>query len=203
MSQELAKAEAAVAAEDIPTTVELVQEFVILREEDLVLAAEALGDIKARFNRLEAERKKMTVPILEFKAQVDSWFRPATTALQEAERILKMKMGEAKRVFDTARAMEAARKRNEAAAAVKADDMETALAAVAEAVEADAPVTVSGAQFREVWTFEITDPALVPNEYRIISPPEIGKAVKRGVREIPGVRIFQEHVVASVAPKKG
>lgn len=42
------------------------------------------------------------------------------------------------------------------------------------------------------WTFETTDASLVPREYLIVDESAIRKAIAAGVREIPGVRIFQE-----------
>lgn len=43
------------------------------------------------------------------------------------------------------------------------------------------------------WTYEITDPNLVPREYCDPAPSKLRAAVSSfGVREIPGVRIFEE-----------
>lgn len=47
---------------------------------------------------------------------------------------------------------------------------------------------------RKEWTFKIVDPDKVPNEYRVIDEKAIRKAVKAGIREIPGVEIFQDYI---------
>lgn len=44
----------------------------------------------------------------------------------------------------------------------------------------------------KVWTFEIVDPMNVPSQYCVPDPKLIRKAVRDGVREILGVRIFQD-----------
>ena len=44
-----------------------------------------------------------------------------------------------------------------------------------------------------VWTFEIEDTKKVPNGYKVINEKAIRAAVKAGVREIPGVRIYQDN----------
>lgn len=49
-----------------------------------------------------------------------------------------------------------------------------------------------GVQMR--WGFAITDPNQVPNGYWIIDESAIKKAVADGVREIPGVRIYEEAI---------
>jgi hypothetical protein len=45
---------------------------------------------------------------------------------------------------------------------------------------------------RKVWDFEIVDPALVPRLYLTVEEKLIREAIKAGVREITGVRIFQK-----------
>jgi hypothetical protein len=42
------------------------------------------------------------------------------------------------------------------------------------------------------WTFEITNAAAVPREYLIVDSVKIREAMRSGVRDIPGVRFFQE-----------
>ena len=47
---------------------------------------------------------------------------------------------------------------------------------------------------RKEWTFEITDPDLVPLKYRPVSEILIRKDVRAGLREIPGVRVYQDYI---------
>lgn len=49
---------------------------------------------------------------------------------------------------------------------------------------------VSG--IRTIWKFEVTDASKVPAQFMIVDESAIGKAVRGGTREIPGVRIFEE-----------
>lgn len=50
----------------------------------------------------------------------------------------------------------------------------------------------ASAHQRKVWSFEVTDSALVPNEYKLVDDALIRDAIKAGLRIIPGVRIFEE-----------
>lgn len=50
---------------------------------------------------------------------------------------------------------------------------------------------------RQVWKFEIENPDIIPDEYFSIDEQEIGRDVRVGVREIPGVRIYAETIVVA------
>lgn len=67
---------------------------------------------------------------------------------------------------------------------------------VAPVAKVEAPKAVrakSGvASTRSVWKFEITDPTHVPTEFLMVDEKKVRQAVKDGVREIAGVRIFEE-----------
>lgn len=45
---------------------------------------------------------------------------------------------------------------------------------------------------KKSWVFEVTDPTLVPKEFLVVEPKLIAEAVKNGVRNISGVKIFEE-----------
>lgn len=53
---------------------------------------------------------------------------------------------------------------------------------------------VSGA--KKVWTFTLKDESQVPREYLVVDEKKIREAIRAGVREIPGVEIFQDTQIA-------
>ncbi|MCL2029825.1 MAG: siphovirus Gp157 family protein [Deltaproteobacteria bacterium] len=65
-----------------------------------------------------------------------------------------------------------------------------------EAPPADPPKTVRSEEGTatevKTWAFKVTDPAAVPREYLAVDEKAIRKAVKDGIREIPGVEIFEK-----------
>jgi hypothetical protein len=73
------------------------------------------------------------------------------------------------------------------------------VAALAEVAPATRPSTVSGGIGRatdaKAWFFEITDEASVPPAYKVVDDSKIRKAIGAGVRDIPGVRIFEDIVI--------
>jgi uncharacterized membrane protein YqiK len=60
---------------------------------------------------------------------------------------------------------------------------------------------VSGISTRENWTFEITDPALIPREYLMIDESKIRGVVRalKDATNIPGVRAYSEKSIAARA----
>ncbi|SNR98981.1 hypothetical protein SAMN04488503_2214 [Humidesulfovibrio mexicanus] len=49
---------------------------------------------------------------------------------------------------------------------------------------------------RKVWKHEITDETQVPREYLMVDEAKVRQAVKQGVREIPGIRIYEHTEIA-------
>lgn len=76
----------------------------------------------------------------------------------------------------------------------------------------DAPVTVApvvlprdeqptGISYRDVWKFRITNPKLIPDQYKVIDEKAIGGVVRalKGETNIPGVEVYAEKTVAARA----
>jgi hypothetical protein len=64
-----------------------------------------------------------------------------------------------------------------------------------------APVaTVAGAvgtaTLRKVWTFEVLDLDQVPRAYLLLDEPRVREAIRLGLRELPGLRIFEREEIA-------
>jgi len=58
-------------------------------------------------------------------------------------------------------------------------------------------VTESGAMGgRKIWKWALEDFSKVPDEYKMLNESLIGKVVRAGMRNIPGIRIYEELVVA-------
>lgn len=65
---------------------------------------------------------------------------------------------------------------------------------------ATAPIEINqsgeNASVRMVWAFDIKDIAQIPSEYLILNEKAVREAIKAGVREIPGLKIYQKPTVA-------
>lgn len=129
---------------------------------------------------------------------------------REAERKAQEKAAADRRAAEEAaaagRAAEAAKLRASAAATEeKAAARVEALAVQASTVVAPVihrePPKVAGINTREVWKFEVTDPAAVPREYLSVDESKIRKVVGalKGDTRIAGVRVYSEKALASGA----
>lgn len=173
-----------------------IRTFTIETKEDLEFAAEILTDTKQSIKRLDDKRKEITDPMNKALKAANALFKPAITFYEECERLIKSKIVEAhKKAEDAARiALESA-----GAAAVEGDAgaLTTALQVHDAAVEFPA---ADGLQYRTSWKFEIMDEALIPREYMTPNLALIKGVVthKKGATEIPGVRVYEDKIVASV-----
>lgn len=166
---------------------------------------------KVELERLEAERKaKEATEALQRKLQAEAEeanrkaAEEARKRVEEEQRIKREKEEAEARERGAKKAeMEALAKKQEAErldAIRKAEEDAAKNAVVAPTVVA--PVvqeatrvtrTESGSAFsKQPWVFEVTDPAAVPREFLSVDEKKIRDAVRMGVREIVGVRIYQD-----------
>lgn len=183
---------------------------------DYRVAGDELQRVKAAQKRLDDLRKSFTKPLDQAKKAIMEFFRGPEEKLARAESGIKRAMIGYQEVEDRrrreaqAKADEAARKEREriqaqaakAAAAGKAERAEQlqqrASSVVAPLVQRETP-KVSGVQTREVWKFEVTDPAQVPREYLSVDESKIRRVVGalKGDTVIPGVRVYSEKAIAA------
>jgi hypothetical protein len=135
--------------------------------------------------RLEAQAREAERKARE-KAEADRKAAEAAAAAGRAEEAAKL----------AARAAATEEK-----AAAKADDLALRAATTVAAVIAREPPKVAGVSTREVWKFEITDPAAVPREYLVVDEARIRKVVQalKGDAKIAGVRVYAERQMAAGA----
>lgn len=86
-----------------------------------------------------------------------------------------------------------------AIAAEAAANLARAQAAAAAAIAAGKPAELSRsrgdlgavASLRRTWRYDLLDIAAVPREYLYLDPSRVNAAIKAGVRDVPGLRIFE------------
>ncbi len=52
------------------------------------------------------------------------------------------------------------------------------------------------ANFKLIWSFDVSDLSKVPAEFLLIDTKKVNEAIKSGVRDIPGLNIFQKPIVS-------
>jgi hypothetical protein len=186
------------------------------------LAVEAAAVLKD----LESLRKDAVAPIDAQRKQIQGLFASVAEPVEKAKRTLQAQLGawqaaenarirreqdEARKKVEAARLAEAAAKaailtagETEVDEAVAAANAAEAVRSKAEWAEAYVPPERHGLKsaegstyFRAEWTFEVCDPAAVPRAYCAPDVQAIRAAVRAGVREIEGVRIYQTQRAAT------
>ena len=170
---------------------------------DLKLATEDASLISKLKKALEEQRKKYVNPIREKLDSVNMAFKDFMAPLEGADRINREKMV----VFNTehlrirAEQEEVNRLRNEAAqkeAALNGGVISEPVNEVVVNPELKKVSTDLGTSgMRDNWVYEITDFALLSDEYKLPNTAALNALAKstKGTRNVPGVRIYNEPVV--------
>lgn len=176
------------------------------------------GFFRPALDKLDEARRSLTSSCSRYRAEQERIRREEEDRIRREQEAAARKAEEDRRAAE-ALALEAAKKAQEAAtsgdmlAQVEAEAEAEAAAEivsdatarsveVANAVSAAPTVAApakterldSGAKvtFAKRWSYEITNPNLVPREFCEPSPARIRAAVQAGAREMAGVRIFEE-----------
>jgi len=155
--------------------------------------AEAARALKEVAKAIEAARTKEKQQILADGRTVDGFFSGLSQPVKDA---IDKVVGAINR-FQSAklaaeRAATTAREKAEREAAALFDEP-TPMAAPVVAREAARVVSSGGAlaSASTKWTHEVLDPSLVPRNYLMVNDGAVKAAVAGGLRNIPGVRIFE------------
>jgi hypothetical protein len=146
---------------------------------DLADCEELLVLAKTRWKELEEMRTGATKPLNAGLRQINAWFKPVQGPLEQAERVLKAKIG--------------------AYVAAQMAAQAPAMVAVASGVPGAAlvvPPSHSHVSVKCVWKFRVTDAALVPRE--LCSPDEtkIAKSIwyantpHTPPKDVPGLEFY-------------
>jgi hypothetical protein len=180
-------------------------ELIVRDDQTLTTAGEMASQAKKLNKAIEDVRKVLVDAPNNYVKAINNLAKGLQTPLTDAETGLKRKIGTYQAQVELAR-REAELKAQEAARKLQAEIDAEAKAKGVEAPKVELPViptapsvirTAEGsASIRKVWKFQVEDAAQVPREYLIVNESAIRRAVANGVRQIPGVNIFEESTVA-------
>lgn len=185
---------------------ERAQGIAIVDEETDLEAAEFLSQVKTARKRWDELRHWFTDPLEAQKKAIIARFKASDAPLEQAEKIVG-----GKHIEWVRKQQEAARREQERLRRLAEARQARAEKKAEERGEEPPPVTIpmpsvqappktlhtsaGRVTTRTVWRFEVTDFDALPAEYKIADEVKLGKVVRAGVREIPGVRIYEEMVV--------
>jgi hypothetical protein len=175
-------------------------------------AADFAKDLKAAVNALDGTRTRIKKPVLHAQRLIDGEAKALSdrvmAAVAEVEArvttYLRAKEAEVRRAAELEAARLAAEAERLAAEALRVDGMITAETAIeafelagqanARALELTRTRGLGGALTALVdrWTYEVVDMAVMPRGYLMPNDAAIRGSIKAGVRDIPGLRIFND-----------
>lgn len=196
------------------------QHISIANDYDVSMATELLGQVKSRAKAIEALRVVIVQPLNDQVKKINNMFKSQIEPLEQIETTVKRAVvvfrqmqAEIQRKeqekLETERKAELQRLEQERLAAARDNaplEVIDALQAKQEDLELK-PVTIAVPQAtvrtssgtmsaKKVWKFEVTDAIDVPREYLMVNETGIRRAIMDGVRDIPGVHIYQEESIS-------
>ena len=194
--------------EIVPTLIDRANAFEVDTDQQYENGSQVLGYLKTQATSLDKLRKHFKQPILESGRRIDTFFKELTAPAKEAIEIVNDKMGvwwrikdeERKKAEEQARIaerdrMKAQMERERIQKDMEAEGVEVEeedLPPVPEAVIVPEVIQASSTSIRKTWSYTIQDGGKIPRIYLEPSNKLIMQSIHDGVREIPGLEIFQE-----------
>lgn len=172
---------------------EVIEGYKITNAAEQEQARELLLAVKEELDRQEEVRTSFVKPLNDVVRTINAYFKPALDHLKKSEVVLKEMIGRfvLQQREEQRKLLQAAAAAMETTTAVQvAAGRDPAKTLMQAAQDAAAP-KLAGVTVREVYDWEVVDEALVPREYLTVDASAVGKAVRAGTREIPGLRIFK------------
>ena len=194
--------------EIVPTFIDRANAFEVDTDQQYEKGSQVLNYLKTQATSLDKLRKHFKQPILESGRRIDTFFKELTAPAKEAIEIVNDKMGvwwrikdeERKKAEEQARIaerdrMKAQMERERIQKDMEAEGVEVEeedLPPVPEAVIVPEVIQASSTSIRKTWSYTIQDGGKIPRIYLEPSNKLIMQSIHDGVREIPGLEIFQE-----------
>jgi len=180
--------------------------LVVANDKGMADATEMLSWIAGAKKRFEEKRKALVKPLNDHVKTINSMFKEYTAPLEAADSTLRGK------VLNYRREQERIRQEEEERIRKLAEKEQARLEEQAAKKGAPPPPPMPIPQVQEqartvrgdlgtvsakkVWDYEIVDERQIPPEFMMVNEKAIRAAVKAGVRNIPGVKIYQREELA-------
>ena len=157
---------------------------------DETAAYDILKAIKERVGFIEKKRKEITQPLNASLKAANALFKELSSPLKEADSIIRDKI----LAFRRRREEQAAKKQERLEAKAEEAEEEGDEERAEELTEKAESVTpkVGESVVAKRWTYKVVNITQVPRQYLILDSPTIREAIRAGVRDIPGIEIYQE-----------
>lgn len=177
-----------------------VNSLVIDDEAGYARASEILAQIARLKKRLEERRQFFVKPLNDQVKRINNLFKSLQEPLDRMDKKLRDAISDYRRQMEQKKREEEEflRKKREILARLAEKKGETvAPPPPVETMPIPAAVRTENGLVttRKVWTFRVIDESLIPREYLVLDESRVRKAIAAGVREIPGLEIYQHEEV--------
>lgn len=156
-------------------------------------AYEIRNQIRARRKLVEEKRLSITGPLNQSLKSANALFKTLSQPLKAAEEIIEDK------IFDFREEQEKKAQAKQEKLQARAEEAEEAgdeeRAERLEERAADITPKVGETKTTRHWTYKVVDLSKVPHPYLTLDRGAVQQAVRAGIREIPGLEIYQEESV--------
>ena len=194
--------------EIVPTLIDRANAFEVDTDQQYEKGSQVLNYLKTQATSLDKLRKHFKQPILESGRRIDAFFKELTAPAKDAIFIVQDKMSVWYRVKESERRkaeelamiaerdrMKAQMERERIQKDMEAEGVEVEeedLPPVPEAVIVPEVIQASSTNVRKTWSFTVMDEKKVPRIYLKLDEQAIKASIRDGVRDIPGLEIFEE-----------
>lgn len=170
------------------------QNFLVASDQSYNEAGDIISWIAERLKKIEARRIHYVKPLNDHVKDINAEHKGYTQPFQEADRIIREKMMSWRRAEEAYAQAGQERIEKEAKKLAKETGVSVEeIMASAEVPEAIKETTNSTVAKR--WVFEIIDMSKVPRNFLCLDEKSVNINIREGVRNIPGLRIYQEESI--------
>lgn len=120
---------------------------------------------------IEDRRIEFTKPLNESLRSINKFFKTFSDPIAQADAELRKKLAEHRKILE-------------------------GMQIESGTFDPDARKKIGGIVAKDVWTFEIIDSSQVPDQYKVVDEVKIRAAIRSGVREIAGIKIYQDKQIS-------
>ena len=184
--KELSRQQIQLVENKVSLLIKKVNSFVIENIDSVEVASNFLKVIKNMENKIENKRLEFTSPLNQSLKAINDTFRKLKEPLEQARKSLANKILFWRKEEEEKIRKEEDRRRKIQKAHKKAGHE------VKEIVELEkTKSTIGNTRARKIWTWEVIDFNKLDNHFKEVNTVAIRQAVKDGLRDTPGLKIYQ------------
>lgn len=173
------------------------QERDVTSQDDVRIATEDLSVVARLKKEIEAKRREYTSPLDQHLRDINSVFKSVQEPLLLADTIIRKKVlayqtEMARKAAEAERIAAEERRLAEEKAALTGQPVEPIEIPVLAPIETTTNGELGTSGQRMIAKYEVEDFASVPDKYKLLNEALVGKLVRAGETDIPGIRIWKE-----------